>query len=180
MEKGVIQFVILFLLLCFPSTFRSVYGLKFKLDREECFSQVLSSENYSVWGTHGVVDTEHSWKRYYDDAVKLSVIDPTGNVVYNSHGNLSWKFELRPSASGVYLFCFINSSPRHLPVEFDLNIFSNTSKYISEHAKHVNEKMSKRAITKAVYESVALVAASVLQIFLLRRLFEKKFSTSMV
>ncbi|KMT12990.1 hypothetical protein BVRB_4g090670 [Beta vulgaris subsp. vulgaris] len=40
--------------------------------------------------------------------------------------------------------------------------------------------MSKRAIHKAVMESLALVGASVLQIYLLRRLFEKKLGTSRV
>lgn len=65
------------------------------------------------------------------------MIDPTADVVFNSHGNLSWKFELKPSTGGVYFFCFINSAPRNLPVEFDLNIVSNTDKNdISEHAKH--------------------------------------------
>lgn len=74
MEKVVIKFAVIFMLLCFLSTFRSVHGLKFQLIRQECFSQVLSSEDYSVWGTHSVVDTGQSWKKgYYDDAVKLWV-----------------------------------------------------------------------------------------------------------
>ncbi|KAL5720547.1 hypothetical protein ACHQM5_013212 [Ranunculus cassubicifolius] len=44
----------------------------------------------------------------------------------------------------------------------------------------VNEGMSKRAIHKAAFESVALIGASFLQFFLLRRLFEKKLGTSRV
>uniref|UniRef100_A0A803MWN5 GOLD domain-containing protein n=1 Tax=Chenopodium quinoa TaxID=63459 RepID=A0A803MWN5_CHEQI len=44
----------------------------------------------------------------------------------------------------------------------------------------VNEAMSKRALHKAVMESFALVGASVLQIYLLRRLFERKLGTSRV
>lgn len=44
----------------------------------------------------------------------------------------------------------------------------------------VNEAMGKRAIHKAIMESLALVGASVLQIYLLRRLFEKKLGTSRV
>ncbi|KAK1316357.1 Transmembrane emp24 domain-containing protein p24beta2 [Acorus calamus] len=44
----------------------------------------------------------------------------------------------------------------------------------------VNEGLSRRAIHKAIIESVALIGASVLQIYLLRRLFERKLGTSRV
>lgn len=44
----------------------------------------------------------------------------------------------------------------------------------------VNEGMSRRAIHKALVESTALVGASVLQVYLLRRLFERKLGMSRV
>ena len=44
----------------------------------------------------------------------------------------------------------------------------------------VNEAMSRRAVHKAILESFALVGVSVLQIYLLRRLFERKLGTSRV
>uniref|UniRef100_A0A9I9E4P1 GOLD domain-containing protein n=1 Tax=Cucumis melo TaxID=3656 RepID=A0A9I9E4P1_CUCME len=44
----------------------------------------------------------------------------------------------------------------------------------------VNDGMSKRAIHKAMFESAALVGASVLQVYLLQRLFERKLGTSRV
>lgn len=44
----------------------------------------------------------------------------------------------------------------------------------------VNEHMTKRVIHKAMIESFALVAASVLQVYLLRRLFDGKLSTCRV
>lgn len=44
----------------------------------------------------------------------------------------------------------------------------------------VNEGMSRRAIHKAIFESAALVGASVLQVYLLQRLFERKLGTSRV
>ncbi|KAD3066648.1 hypothetical protein E3N88_34528 [Mikania micrantha] len=44
----------------------------------------------------------------------------------------------------------------------------------------VNEKMGKRAIHKALIESVALIGASVLQVYLLQRLFERKLRISRV
>lgn len=44
----------------------------------------------------------------------------------------------------------------------------------------VNEGMSRRAIHKAIYESIALIGASVLQVYILRRLFERKLGASRV
>ncbi|KAF5727899.1 transmembrane emp24 domain-containing protein p24beta2 [Tripterygium wilfordii] len=44
----------------------------------------------------------------------------------------------------------------------------------------VNDAMSRRAIHKAFYESAALVGASVVQVYLLRRLFDRKLGMSRV
>ncbi|WOH05826.1 hypothetical protein DCAR_0625247 [Daucus carota subsp. sativus] len=44
----------------------------------------------------------------------------------------------------------------------------------------VNEVLSRRAIHKAIFESAALISASVLQVYLLQRLFERKLGTSRV
>ncbi|KAI7744097.1 hypothetical protein M8C21_030347, partial [Ambrosia artemisiifolia] len=44
----------------------------------------------------------------------------------------------------------------------------------------VNEGMSKRAVHKAIIESIALVGVSILQVYLLQRLFERKLGTSRV
>ncbi|KAG8057328.1 hypothetical protein GUJ93_ZPchr0002g24073 [Zizania palustris] len=44
----------------------------------------------------------------------------------------------------------------------------------------LNENMGRRAVHKALFESAALIAASVVQIYLLRRLFERKLGTSRV
>ncbi|KAI5660634.1 hypothetical protein M9H77_19957 [Catharanthus roseus] len=44
----------------------------------------------------------------------------------------------------------------------------------------VNDNMSRRAMHKAMLESAALVGASVLQVYLLQRLFERKLGTSRV
>jgi p24 family protein beta-1 len=44
----------------------------------------------------------------------------------------------------------------------------------------VNENMSRRAVHKALFESAALIVASVIQVYLLRRLFERKLGTSRV
>jgi len=44
----------------------------------------------------------------------------------------------------------------------------------------LNENMSRRAVHKALFESAALIAASVIQVYLLRRLFERKLGSSRV
>ncbi|KAJ8748232.1 hypothetical protein K2173_000640 [Erythroxylum novogranatense] len=44
----------------------------------------------------------------------------------------------------------------------------------------VNVNMGQRAVQKAMIESAALIAASVLQVYLLRRLFERKLGSSRV
>lgn len=44
----------------------------------------------------------------------------------------------------------------------------------------VNEGMSRRAVHKVMFESAALIGASVLQVCLLQRLFERKLGTSRV
>lgn len=44
----------------------------------------------------------------------------------------------------------------------------------TDRLKIENEGMSKRAIHKAIFESAALIGASVLQVYLLRRLFNRK------
>ncbi|CAL0307310.1 unnamed protein product [Lupinus luteus] len=44
----------------------------------------------------------------------------------------------------------------------------------------VNDAMSKRAVHKAIFESVALIGASALQVYLLQRLFAKKLGISRV
>ncbi|XP_017972812.1 PREDICTED: transmembrane emp24 domain-containing protein p24beta2 [Theobroma cacao] len=44
----------------------------------------------------------------------------------------------------------------------------------------VNDSMGRRAIHKAMLESAALIGASTLQVYLLRRLFERKLGTSRV
>lgn len=44
----------------------------------------------------------------------------------------------------------------------------------------VNDAMSQRAVVMEVFESVALIGTSILQVYLLRRLFERKLGTSRV
>ncbi|KAE8685878.1 Emp24/gp25L/p24 family/GOLD family protein isoform 2 [Hibiscus syriacus] len=63
-------------------------------------------------------------------------------------------------------------------VGFDLNVTIST--FLNVICCAVNDNMGRRALHKAMLESVALVAASILQIFLLKRMFERKLGTSRV
>ncbi|KAG8087841.1 hypothetical protein GUJ93_ZPchr0010g10077 [Zizania palustris] len=44
----------------------------------------------------------------------------------------------------------------------------------------LNENVSRRAVHKALFESAAMIAASVIQVYLMHRLFERKLGTSRV
>ncbi|KAH7576603.1 hypothetical protein ACOSP7_002941 [Xanthoceras sorbifolium] len=44
----------------------------------------------------------------------------------------------------------------------------------------VNDNMSRRTVHKAIFESICLIAASILQVFLLKNLFERKLGLSRV
>ncbi|XP_038704000.1 transmembrane emp24 domain-containing protein p24beta2-like isoform X2 [Tripterygium wilfordii] len=50
----------------------------------------------------------------------------------------------------------------------------------TDRQKIVNDNMSRRVIHKAMLESAALLGTSILQVYLLRRLFERKLGTSRV
>lgn len=50
----------------------------------------------------------------------------------------------------------------------------------TERQSILNDKLSKRLIYKALWEALALVGASILQVYLLRRLFDKKLNNARV
>lgn len=56
----------------------------------------------------------------------------------------------------------------------------NNNINIYYHLIAVNDGMSRRAMHKAMFESVALIGASALQVYLLQRLFERRLGTSRV
>ncbi|XP_050218557.1 cellulose synthase-like protein E1 isoform X2 [Mercurialis annua] len=202
-------FVLLILLLS-P---QEIYGIRFVIDREECFSHDVKYEGDTVHVSFVVVKTDSSWQ-YSEDGVDLVVKGPSGDQIHDFREKVSDKFEFMARQKGVHQFCFTNKSPYHETIDFDVHVghFS----YYDEHAKDehfkplldqiwkleealyniqfeqhwleaqtdrqaiVNESMSRRALHKVLYESAALIGASVLQVYLLRRLFERKLGTSRV
>lgn len=200
------------ILLLALSSLQLAFGLRFVIDREECFSHNVQYEWDVVHASFVVIKSDSPWRT--DDGVDLVVKGPEHDQVHDSHDRISDKFDFVAHKKGAYSFCFTNKSPYHETIDFDVQVGHFT--YYDQHAKDehvkplieqieklgeslyniqfeqhwleaqtdrqalVNEAMSKRAIHKAVMESLALVGASVLQIYLLRRLFEKKLGTSRV
>ncbi|KDP39307.1 hypothetical protein JCGZ_01064 [Jatropha curcas] len=192
---------------------QAVFGIRFVIDREECFSHDVKFEGDTVHVSFVVIKTDSSW-HYTNDGVDLVIKGPSGDQIHDFRDKTSDKFEFMARQRGVHRFCFTNKSPYHETIDFDIHVghFS----YYDEHAKDehfkplldqiwkleealyniqfeqhwleaqterqaiVNEAMSKRAIHKAFYESAALIGASVLQVYLLRRLFERKLGMSRV
>ncbi|KAK1582509.1 hypothetical protein Q3G72_015719 [Acer saccharum] len=212
MKFGPLEFcaVILLALVLIPE---AVFGIRFVIDREECFSHNVQYEGDTVHVSFVVIKVDSSWY-YSQDGVDLVVKGPTGDQIHDFRDKISEKFHFVAHHKGVHRFCFSNKSPYHETIDFDVHVghFS----YHDEHAKDehfnplleqitkleealyniqfeqhwleaqterqaiINEGMSHRAVYKAFWESLALVGASVLQVYLLRRLFERKLGISRV
>ncbi|EHA8587640.1 transmembrane emp24 domain-containing protein p24beta2 [Cocos nucifera] len=208
LSRLVICVVLGLLLLTQPS-----FGIRFVIDREECFTHSVQYEGDTVHASFVVIKYDTPW-HYSDDGVDLVVKDPHGAQIHDFRNKISEKFEFITQKKGLYRFCFTNKSPYHETIDFDVHV--NHFSYFDEHAKEehfaplleqigkleealyniqfeqhwleaqtdrqalVNQGMSQRAIHKALFESATLIGASVLQVYLLRRLFERKLGTSRV
>nr|CAB3483631.1 unnamed protein product [Digitaria exilis] len=163
--------------LCVVLLSRPAAAIRFVIDREECFSHNVEYEGDTVHVSFVVIKADTPW-HYSEEGVDLVVKDPNGAQVWDSRDKTSDKFEFIVQKRGVHRFCFTNKSPYHETIDFDVHVghFS----YFEQHAKDVNENMSRRAVHKALFESAALIAASVIQVYLLRRLFERKLGSSRV
>lgn len=188
-------------------------GLRFVIDREECFSHEAKYEGDTVHVSFVVIKIDSTWQ-YNQEGVDLVVKGPSGEQLHDLRDKMSEKFDFVVHKAGVHHFCFTNKSPYHETIDFDVHSAHFT--YYDEHAKDehfkplfeqiqkleeaifniqfeqhwleaetdrqaiVNEGMSRRATHKAMFESAALIGTSLLQVFLLKRLFERKLGTSRV
>ncbi|CAA6670098.1 unnamed protein product [Spirodela intermedia] len=161
---------------------QSASGLRFVIDREECFSHQVPYEGDTVHVSFVVIKTE-GWG-YGDDGVDLVVQE------------------------GVHRFCFTNKSPYHETIDFDIHV--NHFAYFEQHAKDGKNiillpSLSKLANSRtpsniqfeqhwleaeterqAIFSGAYRVSVQVyllrrlLQVYLLRRLFERKLGSSRV
>ncbi|KAK4778515.1 hypothetical protein SAY86_006043 [Trapa natans] len=191
----------------------AVVGIRFVIDREECFSHNVQYEGDTVHVSFVVIRSDSAWS-YNQDGVDLVIKGPSGDQIHDFRDKTSEKFEFVAHHKGVHRFCFTNKSPYHETVDFDVHV--GHFAHYDEHAKDehfsplleqigkleealyniqfeqhwleaqterqaiVNQMMSKRAIHKAIIESAALVGVSTLQVYLLRRLFERKSGVSRI
>ncbi|XP_057526925.1 transmembrane emp24 domain-containing protein p24beta2-like [Amaranthus tricolor] len=189
-------------------------GLRFVIDREECFSHKVEYEGDTVHFSFVVIKADTPWHSENEGGVDLVVKGPDNDQMHDSRDKTSEKYEFIAYKKGVYHFCFSNKSPYHETIDFDVHV--GHYGYFDHHAKDehlspvyeqiakleealyniqfeqhwlqaetdrqaiINEGMSQRAMHKAFFESAALIGASVLQVYLLKRLFERKLGTSIV
>ncbi|KAI8010126.1 Transmembrane emp24 domain-containing protein p24beta2 [Camellia lanceoleosa] len=195
------------------SSLQSVFGIRFVIDREECFSHKVEYNGDTIHFSFVVIKSEGSW-HYAPDGVDLVVKGPSGEQIHDFRDKTSEKSKFVAHQNGIHHFCFTNKSPYHETVDFDVH--EAHFSYMDQHAKDehftplleqiskleealyniqfeqhwleaqtesqalVNEGMGRRAIHKALWESAALIGASVLQVYLLRRLFDRKLGMSRV
>lgn len=188
-------------------------GIRFVIDREECFSHSVQYEGDTLHLSFVVVKADTQWS-YGEEGVDLVIKGPSNEQIHDIRDKTSEKYEFVVQHKGVYRFCFTNKSPYHETIDFDVHV--GHFAYHDQHAKDehfsplleqiakleealyniqfeqhwleaqtdrqaiVNEGMSRRAVHKAMFESAALIGASVLQVYLLQRLFERKLGTSRV
>ncbi|OMP04209.1 Cellulose synthase [Corchorus olitorius] len=174
--------VILLALLC---SLNAVYGIRFVIDREECFSHNVKYEGDTIHVSFVVIKTDSSWHSSHE-GVDLVVKGPSGDQIQDYRDKISEKFEFVARQKGVHRFCFKHFNPLLEQISkleealYNIQFEQHWLEAQTERQAIVNEAMSKRAVHKAFYESAALIGASVLQVYLLRRLFERKLGMSRV
>ncbi|KAF1891442.1 hypothetical protein Lal_00017078 [Lupinus albus] len=193
----------------------SVLGIRFVLDREDCFSHSIQHVGDTIHASFVVIQAETTWHwQNTKEGVDLVVKGPSGEQIQDFRDSLNEKFEIVARQKGLYRFCFINKSPYHETIDFDAHAFHFS--YFDQHAQddHINplleqiskleealyniqfeqhwlgaqterqaivsNSMSSRALHKAILEAIALIGASILQIYLIRRLFERKLGVTRV
>ncbi|KAI3976121.1 hypothetical protein MKX01_006637 [Papaver californicum] len=179
-----------------------VVGIRFVVEKEECLSHSIPYEGDTVQVSYVVIKAD-VWNSDLDDGVDLIATDPRGDLVHFSRDKTSEKFEFVVRKEGLHQFCFKNKGPHYETVDFDIHIrhFSYYGQHAKDGKDRSISKLSKlqqalfdvqfeqhwleaqtdrqaiclrRAILKAMLESLVLIGASILQIYLLRRLFERK------
>ncbi|CAL5328180.1 unnamed protein product [Camellia sinensis] len=99
---------------------RGVIGIRFVIDREECFSHNVDYDGDTIHLSFVVIKSEGSW-HYAPDGVDLVVKGPSGNQIHDFRDKMSEKFEFVAHQSGIHRFCFTNKSPYHETVDFDVH-----------------------------------------------------------
>ncbi|QCE01945.1 transmembrane emp24 domain-containing protein p24beta2-like [Vigna unguiculata] len=107
-------------------------GIRFVIDRDECFSHDVKYEGDTVHVSFVVIKADSPW-HYGEEGVDLVVKGPSGEQIQDFRDKTSDKFDFVAHKSGVHKFCFTNKSPYHETIDFDVHVghFS----YFEQHAK---------------------------------------------
>ncbi|KAL9668999.1 hypothetical protein QQ045_006540 [Rhodiola kirilowii] len=142
-------------------------AIRFVIDREECFSHNVEYEGDTVHVSFVVIKADAPW-HYGDDGVDLVIKGPGGDQIHDFRDKTSEK-----------AFYSIDGSKLEEAL-YNIQFEQHWLEAQTDRQAIVNEGMSKKAVHKAIFESLALIGASFLQVYLLRRLFERKLGMSRV
>ncbi|KAF2299999.1 hypothetical protein GH714_006614 [Hevea brasiliensis] len=108
-------------ILALLSSLQAVFGIRFVIDREECFSHDIKYEGDTVHVSFVVIKADSTW-HYTNDGVDLVVKGPNGDQIHDFRDKISDKFEFMARQRGVHSFCFTNKSPYHETIDFDVHV----------------------------------------------------------
>ncbi|CAN1811822.1 Transmembrane emp24 domain-containing protein p24beta2 [Linum perenne] len=111
---------------------RSTQGLRFVIDREECFSHSADQAD-TIHISFVVIKSDSIWD-YTADGVDFNITAPPGNLVIEMKDKTSEKYEFVVYYRGSYRFCFTNKSPYHETIDFDVHI--SHFMFHDEHARN--------------------------------------------
>ncbi|XP_028786167.1 transmembrane emp24 domain-containing protein p24beta2-like [Neltuma alba] len=142
---------LLLLISSFMLSLQAVEGIRFVINREECFSHNVQYERDTVHVSFVVIKVDASWQ-YTVEGVDIVVMGPSGEKVYELMDKTSEKFEFVATSKGLHRFCFTNRSPYHETIDFDVYI-SHLSLYDQlvkdEHFNPMLQQISK--LEEALY-----------------------------
>ncbi|KAK4276169.1 hypothetical protein QN277_019146 [Acacia crassicarpa] len=140
-----------FMLIGILCNFKGSEGIRFVIEKEECFSHDVKYDGDTVHVSFVVIKADSPW-HYSNEGVDLVVKGPSGEQVQDFRDKTGEKFEFVAHKSGVHKFCFTNKSPYHETINFDVHVghFS----YYEQHAKdeHFNPLLEQIAkLEEALY-----------------------------
>ncbi|KAF8019643.1 hypothetical protein BT93_G0356 [Corymbia citriodora subsp. variegata] len=176
----------------------AVSGIRIMIDREECFSHDVQYEGDTVHASFVVIKSDSSW-HYSQEGVDLVISEKFEFVAHRKgvhrfcftnkspyHETIDFDVHV-----GHFTYYDQHAKDEHFnplleqigkleEALYNIQFEQHWLEAETERQAIVNEAMSRRAVHKAFFESAALIGASVLQIYLLRRLFERKLGISRV
>ncbi|XP_057428903.1 transmembrane emp24 domain-containing protein p24beta2-like [Lotus japonicus] len=122
--------IVVVILLCSLNT---LLGIRFMIDREECFSHNVQYEGDTVHASFVVISTDSSL-HYTQEGLDLVVKGPSGDQIQDFQNKISEKFEFVARHKGPYRFCFTNKSPYREKIDFDVhsNHFPPTDQHVKD------------------------------------------------